>query len=106
MAKKLSTDLLLLAVTVALLGFGLVMVYSASVAFAEGSRMTGYQGHYFLLRQTMFVGNHMPTSVYGGLLLTLVCNPGGPSLPAPQAKLATPWYSALPPEPCWATTSR
>lgn len=39
----------------ALLGFGLVMVYSASIAFAEGSRMTGFQGHYFLLRQGIFL---------------------------------------------------
>ena len=34
MAKKLSTDLTLLAVTVALLGFGLLMVWSSSFAMA------------------------------------------------------------------------
>jgi len=41
-AKKLSTDLLLLGVTVALLGFGLVMVWSASSASprsATGARI-------------------------------------------------------------------
>lgn len=49
-------DASLIWLTLALLGFGLVMVYSASIAIAEGSRMTGHQGHYFLLRQAIFVG--------------------------------------------------
>lgn len=49
-------DASLIWLTLALLGFGLVMVYSASIAIAEGSRMTGHQGHYFLLRQATFVG--------------------------------------------------
>ena len=48
MAKKLSTDLLLLAVTVALLGFGLVMVWSASSALAQERHGTPY---YFLMKQ-------------------------------------------------------
>ena len=48
MAKKLSTDLLLLAVTVALLGFGLVMVWSASSALAQERHGSPY---YFLLKQ-------------------------------------------------------
>jgi cell division protein FtsW len=47
-AKKLSTDLLLLAVTVALLGFGLVMVWSASSALAQERHGGPY---YFLLKQ-------------------------------------------------------
>jgi cell division protein FtsW len=47
-AKKLSTDLLLLAVTVALLGFGLVMVWSASSALAQERHGSPY---YFLLKQ-------------------------------------------------------
>ena len=38
-----------------LLGLGLVMVYSASIAIAEGSRATGYQSTYFLIRQAVFV---------------------------------------------------
>ena len=41
--------------TVLLLGLGLVMVYSASIAIAESSRATGYQPTHFLLRQSMFV---------------------------------------------------
>ncbi len=48
MAKKLSTDLVLLAVTVALLGFGLVMVWSASSALAQERHGSPY---YFLLKQ-------------------------------------------------------
>ncbi len=38
-----------------LLGLGLVMVYSASIAIAEGSRVTGYQPMYYLMRQALFV---------------------------------------------------
>jgi len=41
--------------TVLLLGLGLVMVYSASIAIAEASRSTGYQPAYFLMRQAAFV---------------------------------------------------
>ena len=48
MAKKLSTDLLLLGATVALLGFGLVMVWSASSALAQERHGSPY---YFLLKQ-------------------------------------------------------
>jgi cell division protein FtsW len=47
-AKKLSTDLVLLAVTVALLGFGLVMVWSASSALAQERHGSPY---HFLLKQ-------------------------------------------------------
>lgn len=39
----------------ALLLFGLVMVYSASIATAEGSKFTGYQSAYFLVRHGVFV---------------------------------------------------
>jgi len=41
--------------TVLLVGLGLVMVYSASIAIAEGSRATGYQPTYYLLRHGLFV---------------------------------------------------
>jgi len=39
----------------ALLMFGLVMVYSASIATAEGSKFTGYQSAYFLIRHCIFL---------------------------------------------------
>ncbi|HKA42428.1 MAG TPA: putative lipid II flippase FtsW [Burkholderiales bacterium] len=42
-------------ITVLLLGLGLVMVYSASIAIAEGSRTTGFQAGYYLVRQSTFV---------------------------------------------------
>jgi len=35
--------------------FGLVMVYSSSIAVAEGSRMFAHQPYYFLVRHTVFV---------------------------------------------------
>ncbi|MDD5174990.1 MAG: putative lipid II flippase FtsW [Sterolibacterium sp.] len=38
-----------------LLMFGLVMVYSASIATAEGSKFTGNQSAYFLVRHAVFV---------------------------------------------------
>ena len=38
-----------------LLALGLVMVYSASIAIAEGSRSTGHQQMYYLMRHGMFV---------------------------------------------------
>jgi cell division protein FtsW len=39
-----------------LLAFGLVMVYSASIATAEASAYTGYRPWYFLARHALFVG--------------------------------------------------
>ncbi len=47
-------DFGLLWLTIALLVIGLVMIYSASIATAEGMRQTGHQGHYFLLRQAVY----------------------------------------------------
>ena len=38
-----------------LLLMGLVMVYSASIATAEGSQMTGHQSTYFLVRHSVFM---------------------------------------------------
>jgi cell division protein FtsW len=38
-----------------LLLFGLVMVYSASIATAEGSQFTGHQASYFLVRHAIFL---------------------------------------------------
>lgn len=49
-------DHVLLWSALALLFFGLVMVYSASIAIAEGSRFTSHQPGYFLLRHGVFLG--------------------------------------------------
>lgn len=48
-------DQALVWTTLLLMGLGLVMVYSASIAIAEGSRATGYQPTYFLLRHGVFL---------------------------------------------------
>jgi cell division protein FtsW len=50
-AKKLSTDLTLLAVTVALMGFGMVMVWSASSVLAQDRHGSPY---YFLIKQAVW----------------------------------------------------
>jgi cell division protein FtsW len=41
--------------TALLLGLGMVMVYSASIAIAEGGRMTGYDPGYYLWRHVIYV---------------------------------------------------
>ncbi len=51
MAKKLSTDLMLLAVTVALMGFGMVMVWSASSVLAQDRHGSP---NYFLIKQAVW----------------------------------------------------
>jgi cell division protein FtsW len=50
-----SYDQMLLWVTFILLGLGLVMVYSASIAIAEADKAVGHQSTYFLVRQTIFI---------------------------------------------------
>jgi len=82
-------------VTLILLGIGLVMVYSASIALAEADKATGHQTSYFLVRQAVylvislvagFIAFQVPTEVWqkmapylflaGMLLLVLVLIPG------------------------------
>jgi cell division protein FtsW len=46
-----------------LLAFGLVMVYSASIATAEASAYTGYRPWYFLARHALFVGAGLAAGV-------------------------------------------
>lgn len=48
-------DELLIWVFIALLSIGLVMVYSSSIATAEGSKFTGHQATYYLMRHGMFI---------------------------------------------------
>jgi cell division protein FtsW len=52
---KADYDQGLLWVTLLLLAFGLVMVYSASIAMAGASRYTGHQETYYLVRHGMFL---------------------------------------------------
>ncbi|MFN0315550.1 MAG: putative lipid II flippase FtsW [Burkholderiales bacterium] len=45
----------LLWIAILLLGIGMVMVYSASIAIAEAARGTGYHPQFYLIRQSFFV---------------------------------------------------
>lgn len=50
-----SYDQMLLWVTFILLGLGLVMVYSSSIAIAEADKAVGHQSTYYLMRQSIFI---------------------------------------------------
>ncbi|MDZ4098632.1 MAG: putative lipid II flippase FtsW [Methylophilaceae bacterium] len=50
-----SYDQGLLWVTLILLGLGLVMVYSSSIALAEADRATGHQSTYYLIRHAIYL---------------------------------------------------
>ncbi len=54
-AAPAELDPLLLWPALFLLLLGLVMVYSSSIALAEGSKFTGHQPEYFLVRHTIFL---------------------------------------------------
>ncbi|PKO54473.1 MAG: putative lipid II flippase FtsW [Betaproteobacteria bacterium HGW-Betaproteobacteria-2] len=45
----------LLWVTLILLGIGLIMVYSSSIALAEADRATGHQSTYYLIRHSIYL---------------------------------------------------
>jgi cell division protein FtsW len=49
-------DYALLWVISALIFFGVVMVYSASIALPDSPKYAGYQSWHFLVRQSMFIG--------------------------------------------------
>lgn len=49
--------------TLLLLGVGLVMVYSSSIAIAEGSRASGYQPTYYLMRHGLFAAVSIAAAV-------------------------------------------
>ena len=54
-ANAASYDQMLLWVTFILLGLGLVMVYSSSIAIAEADKAVGHQSTYYLMRQSIFI---------------------------------------------------
>ena len=49
-------DPVIIWLAAALLGLGVVMVYSASIAIAEAAKFSEGQSHYFLLRQLISLG--------------------------------------------------
>jgi len=53
---KPSFDYGLFWVSMILIGIGLVMVYSSSIALAETAKKFGNSSSYFLIRQTLFIG--------------------------------------------------
>lgn len=48
-------DFSLIWVVLSLLAFGMVMVYSASIAYADASKMFGHNSTYFLTRQALYI---------------------------------------------------
>lgn len=56
-------DASLLWVSLILLGLGLVMVYSASIALAEADKMTGHQPTYFLVRHSIYLAISMAAAL-------------------------------------------
>lgn len=48
-------DEILAWIIIALLAFGLIMVYSASIATAEASKFTGFQPTYYLIRHALYI---------------------------------------------------
>ena len=55
-AEQSEFDLPLLWTIMTLLAFGMVMVYSASIASAEADRHLGFHSTYFFFRQSLYVG--------------------------------------------------
>lgn len=66
--RILDYDPALLAVVVATVLFGLVMVYSASIALADGPRFESLARHHFLLRHAAFV---VLGAIVAGLVYTI-----------------------------------
>jgi len=58
-----SVDLALVWATLLLGAFGLVMVYSASIAMAEAERFTGYRASYFLMRHGISIAIGLAVAV-------------------------------------------
>lgn len=64
-SKMMEYDQPLVWVTMILMLFGMVMVYSASVSLPDSPKYANYKNAHFLIRQAMFVG----VSVLAGLLV-------------------------------------
>ena len=55
-SQMLDYDQMLVWVTMLLMLFGMVMVYSASISLPDSPKYTGYTNTHFLLRQAIFIG--------------------------------------------------
>lgn len=63
-SRMMEYDQLLVWVTILLMLFGMVMVYSASVALPDSPKYAAYKNHHFLVRQAVFIA----VSLFAGLL--------------------------------------
>lgn len=61
-----SIDLYLLAVVVGLVLFGLLMVYSASIALSDGPRYENYGRYYFVIRHGLFIAVGVLAALFAG----------------------------------------
>jgi len=82
-ARVMGVDSALIWVTAALLAFGLVMVYSASVALPDSPRFALYSSTHFLGRQAMFVA------------IGFVCALATAQIPIAVWEKWAPWIFAL-----------
>jgi cell division protein FtsW len=64
-SKMMEYDQPLVWVVVLLMLFGMVMVYSASIALPDSPKYASYKNTHFLVRQAMFIG----TSLFAGLIV-------------------------------------
>ncbi len=82
-ARVMGVDSALIWVTAALLAFGLVMVYSASVALPDSPRFALYTSTHFLGRQALFI------------VIGLVCAFATAQIPVAVWEKWAPWIFAL-----------
>ena len=82
-ARVMGVDSALIWVTTALLAFGLVMVYSASVALPDSPRFALYSSTHFLSRQAMFIA------------IGLVCAFATAQIPVAVWEKWAPWIFGL-----------
>lgn len=75
-----SYDQSLLWFSLMLLGFGLVMVYSASIAMAESDKGTGHQQMFFLVRHAMYLVVGMVTAFAAFQIPTRIWQQSAPYL--------------------------
>lgn len=78
-SKMMFYDQPLIWVTLTLLLFGMVMVYSASIALPESSKFAGYKSTHFLLRQAIFI------------MIAIVCAAGAFRIPIKVWERLAPW---------------
>ena len=67
-------DEVLAWLVLALLAFGLVMVYSASIATAEASKFTGHHPTYYLVRQAIFIAAGFVAGVMAFQIPSAACS--------------------------------